>query len=153
LKFLNSKVFFISFFLIIIIFLNFCFFNKILHLSYVPINLFNQTIGIYQNYPKTWNLLKNIYNIFFISSNVIILEYIYEFLKPHLSIISHINNTYIEPSSTTNLELFLGYNIENNHKVFIPKKGLYQNLLVTGSIGSRKNQQRNVSLYRANTKI
>lgn len=36
-----------------------------------------------------------------------------------------------------NLQLFIGLNSENN-SVFIPEKGLYQNILVTGTIGSGK---------------
>ena len=39
-----------------------------------------------------------------------------------------------------NFHLFLGHNSINQKKVYIPEKGLYQNILITGTIGSRKNR-------------
>ena len=36
----------------------------------------------------------------------------------------------------TDFNLLLGIN-NNNDKVYIPEKGLYQNILITGTIGSR----------------
>ena len=47
-----------------------------------------------------------------------------------------------------NLNLLVGINPENHKQVFIPEKGLYQNILVTGTIGSRKNKFCNVSFFR-----
>ena len=36
------------------------------------------------------------------------------------------------------LKIFIGKNIKNNEEIFIPEKGLYQNILITGTIGSGK---------------
>ena len=47
------------------------------------------------------------------------------------------------------LNLLVGINSDNQKQVFIPEKGLYQNILVTGTIGSRKNKFCNVSIFRA----
>ena len=47
-----------------------------------------------------------------------------------------------------NLNLLVGINSDNQKQVFIPEKGLYQNILVTGTIGSRKNKFSNVSIFR-----
>ena len=38
---------------------------------------------------------------------------------------------------------------DNQKQIFIPEKGLYQNILVTGTIGSRKNECCNVSVFRS----
>ena len=48
-----------------------------------------------------------------------------------------------------NLNLLVGINPDNQKQVFIPEKGLYQNILVTGTIGSRENKFCNVPLFRA----
>ena len=47
-----------------------------------------------------------------------------------------------------NLNLLVGINSDNQKQVFIPERGLYQNVLVTGTIGSRKNKFSNVSIFR-----
>ena len=39
--------------------------------------------------------------------------------------------------SKNNLKILIGTDIKNN-KIFIPEKGLYQNILVTGTIGTGK---------------
>jgi len=44
--------------------------------------------------------------------------------------------------------LLVGINSDNQKQVFIPERGLYQNVLVTGTIGSRKNKFSNVSIFR-----
>jgi hypothetical protein len=48
-----------------------------------------------------------------------------------------------------NLNLLVGINPDNQKQIFISEKGLYQNILVTGTIGSRKNKFCNVSIFRA----
>ena len=47
-----------------------------------------------------------------------------------------------------NLNLLIGINPENQKQIFITEKGLYQNILITGTIGSRKNKFCNVSIFR-----
>ena len=46
------------------------------------------------------------------------------------------------------LNLLVGINPDNQKQVFITEKGLYQNILVTGTIGSRKNKFCNVSVFK-----
>ena len=41
-------------------------------------------------------------------------------------------------SSSTHLSLYVGNSFETSSKLFIPEKGLYQNILITGTIGSGK---------------
>ncbi len=42
------------------------------------------------------------------------------------------------PVSSQELRLFLGKSVEDDHEIVIPEKGLYQNILVTGTIGTGK---------------
>lgn len=41
-------------------------------------------------------------------------------------------------SINSNLTLLVGQNLENNQDIYIPESGLYQNFLITGTIGSGK---------------
>ena len=58
-------------------------------------------------------------------------------------------NTDEDLINKNNLNLLVGINSDNQKQIFIPEKGLYQNILVTGTIGSRKNKFCNVSIFRA----
>jgi len=57
-------------------------------------------------------------------------------------------NTDEDLINKNNLNLLVGINPDNQKQVFITEKGLYQNILVTGTIGSRKNKCCNVSIFR-----
>ena len=48
----------------------------------------------------------------------------------------------------SNLNLLVGINPDTQKQIFITEKGLYQNILVTGTIGSRKNKCCNVSIFK-----
>ncbi len=47
--------------------------------------------------------------------------------------------THQEAELISTLSLNIGKNIATNEDVIIPEKGLYQNILITGTIGTRKN--------------
>ena len=51
------------------------------------------------------------------------------------------------------LSLLVGINPTTEKQVFIPEKGLYQNILITGTIGSRKNKFCYVSIFRTTNKV
>lgn len=46
------------------------------------------------------------------------------------------------------IKLLIGTNSESKENIFITEKGLYQNILVTGTIGSRQNKFCNVSFFK-----
>lgn len=120
--------------------INYLLFHKILTIKYIPIEILNQTINLYENYPNTWHIIKNFYNLFFILSSVLILEYFYSIISPIIFSTNSkekLSQSFSLPSNN-NLKLFIGYN-EKKEKIYIEEKGLYQNILITGSIGSRQN--------------
>ena len=80
--------------------------------------------------PNLWNITKIIFIFTSISSTLIILSYIFSFFKSKKKI-----DTIKEKAPT--FGLFIGVD-ENNNNIYIPEKGLYQNFLVTGTIGSGK---------------
>ena len=87
-------------------------------------------------YPTVWNYIKNLYcitcfiaiylSVFSLQSFIFVKKQKKQ-KKPHLLNLSNYN---------TNFDLLIGSN-NKNEKVYIPEKGLYQNILVTGTIGSR----------------
>ena len=71
----------------------------------------------------------------FIISNSIFLLFINLFDKPKKLKKSSIQTTH---SSHNQLSLFIGKNVYTNEKIYLPEKALYQNILVTGTIGTGK---------------
>lgn len=86
------------------------------------------------NNPLLWKYIKISFIFFYIFSNIIIIS---SFLKRFLLFnkISYINkeNIYLKDSS---LKLLIGNNGDSD--VIIPESGLYQNFLITGTIGTGK---------------
>ena len=94
--------------------------------------------------PELWNIIKNTYVFTFIFSNFIISNFLYsrilckfKFFKPKKKIPKN-NSTKIPENFNKNLNLLIGFDEETNSNVYIPESGLYQNFLVTGTIGSGK---------------
>lgn len=89
-------------------------------------------------YPRVWKTIKLIYyitsyiSLFLITNSL--LSFKKRILKKEFKSKKH---NFKEPIS--GLNLFLGYNSLTNQKVYILEKSLYQNILVTGTIGSREN--------------
>lgn len=99
---------------------------------------------IVSKYPNAWNIIKNIYYFSSYSCIFILINSLVSFknIKRKKNVITKKNN--IIPQD--NLKILIGYNSLNNEKIYIPEKGLYQNILITGTIGSRKNKFSNVSI-------
>lgn len=99
--------------------------------------------------PKLWQFIKGTYIITFIFSNFVISNFIY------VRIVSKLLNSFMFPKSNlahqtekkiqnhsknfmNSLQLLIGLDETSNEKVWIPESGLYQNFLITGTIGSGK---------------
>lgn len=96
--------------------------------SFTPFNLA-------QKYPDIWLTIKKLYLIFFIFSNLIISNLIYNyFIK---DIILKKQKATNRNSISTEFALSIGYD-SNNNLIKLPFKSLYQNILITGTIGTGK---------------
>ena len=92
---------------------------------------------ICQKNIKLWNLIKILYIITFLFSNLIYSYFVFNKIK---------NNEKIEPKKEmmekdklkNNLKLLIGYDIKTKEKIYLPEYGLYQNFLITGTIGTGK---------------
>lgn len=101
--------------------------------------------NIVKQYPTVWNFIKMVYYISSYTSILIIVNSILTFRKKPF-----VKQAKQEKSINKNIEnglnLFVGYNSITQQKICIPENSLYQNILITGTIGSRKNHLCNVSI-------
>lgn len=92
--------------------------------------------------PQLWRLLKISYLICFVFSNFILGHSIYTRILMKFSFfqsnpIHHKKGTSSASHSKDKLDLLIGEDF-SHHKIYIPESGLYQNFLITGTIGSGK---------------
>ncbi len=148
----------IIFFLItfpISIFLIFLIFNKIFTAKSLIFPYAIHPFDIVSVYPDTWNLLKKCYLISFSISYFILFNKIFNILSLNFQKFSKKTNN---NSKTTNEELSLFIGTSNGNPVFISEKGLYQNILITGTIGTGKTSSamypftKQLMEYKANNK-
>jgi len=100
---------------------------------------------ICKKYPEVWHLIKKLYWICFFISYCIVYNYLYTNIQKYFS--SQKNKVVIQNANTNNcLKLLVGTDFSGQN-FYIPERGLYQNILITGTIGSRKNFISNVSIY------
>lgn len=92
-------------------------------------------------YPNTWNFIKKSYLVVFAFSYTIIYFYIvlrfFNFFHFKIPKISKYSKKTRSVNIDTSLKLKIG-NSTQNIPIFITEKGLFQNLLITGTIGSGK---------------
>ena len=81
---------------------------------------------------ELWKYIKIIYMITFLTSNLICSNLLYN------KIPTKKKKKQIEIENDNDLKLLIGYNRKTEEKVYIPKSGLFQNFLITGTIGSGK---------------
>lgn len=124
-------------FLFIILFIGYLIFSPIYKLNSVFINYGLTSFDICKKQPSLWLSIKiififsNLFN-FILIFNTFYSKYFFNNKFPKK--INKKNNNF---SNENNLELLIGKN-ENNDLISIPEKGLYQNMIITGTIGSGK---------------
>lgn len=112
---------------------------------FFPIYLSNNLIFSYAvhpfnictTYPIFWNNIKILFIIVYIFSSIINSNLIYIRINKKKKKISIINDHIKLDLSTSNFNLYIGYD-EKNNDIYIPEKSLYQNILITGTIGTGK---------------
>ena len=81
---------------------------------------------------ELWKYVKIIYMITFLTSNLICSNLLYN------KIPTKKKKKQKEIENDNDLKLLIGYNRKTGEKVYLPKSGLFQNFLITGTIGSGK---------------
>lgn len=93
---------------------------------------------IISKFPTVWFYIKLSYCISCFFNLFLFINSIFKFIQNKKSKINKIKNPKFNIDNV-NYKLLLGTKSINNDKIYIPEKGLYQNILITGTIGSRKN--------------
>lgn len=127
-KVLYNKFVFIAITVICIIIFQLLFFSKLYKLSDISINFLDSTLDIE---TWLWNYIKTFYLITVIISWIFISYTFHKYFPiPQEKEIAKINED--------GLKLFVGNNLSSGETITIPESGLYQNILITGTIGTGK---------------
>ena len=89
---------------------------------------------ICESNDKLWQYIKIMYIITFFTSNLICSNFVYNKIPIKKKIEKHLDTK----DKDDKLKLLIGYNQKTKEKIYIPKSGLFQNFLITGTIGSGK---------------
>lgn len=141
---LNTKFFkylFIILISYILIYIGFSIFYPILISNNITINLAIKSINLYPSNPQLWNIIKKIFIFSYIYVSLLIAIILYSFIFSHINQIKSKKKNQEHISLKTNknsLYLLVGNNILDNSPVYINEYGLYQNILITGTIGTGK---------------
>lgn len=133
----KHRFIFVLTFLLISFIINLFIFYPIFISDNIIISFAIHPFDICNKYPNGWILIKNLYVLSLFFSNLIIANVIYSFLFKNPPVVSSkINNEYsFTPDNNLNLKIGLAL---DNSPIFLPLKGLFQNILITGTIGSGK---------------
>lgn len=127
---------FIFLFTFIYFFIYYFIFKSIFVNDYIIFPYAIHPFYISEKYPNIWEYIKISSIISCILFALIISNNIFSFyIKLSSKNDFHKKNTFFYDPNI--LSLFIGKN-QNNEKVYIPENGLYQNILITGGIGSGK---------------
>ena len=91
---------------------------------------------ICQENMDLWEFIKKTYILSLISTSLIINNYIYSIL---VKMKARTFKTKVKNKrSNKDISLLIGFNNQSKRDVYIPERGLYQNFLITGTIGTGK---------------
>ena len=91
---------------------------------------------ICQKNPILWENLKHFYIIFYFFCNLILFRFVFFSIFKNFPFRK--NTTMISSQSDDSIKLLIGKDFKSSKPIFISEKGLYQNMLITGTIGSGK---------------
>jgi len=137
--FLYHKAFFAMFFIVFSLAFLFLTLSPIFTLDNIIISYGFHPFDICQEAPIAWKYIKIVYIISYIWSSLIIANSIYSIFAEKLfkkTTSPSLKNT--SPSIPNNLHLNVGKAFDTNSNIYIPENGLYQNILITGTIGTGK---------------
>ena len=126
---------FVASFLIIIAIINSFIFYPIFLSDTIIIKFAVHPFNICEKYPDGWHLIKVSYILSSIISSLILSNIIYSFLFKKNPMQN--NKESLDYLYNDNLNLKVGLTL-NNEEIILPLNGLFQNILITGTIGSGK---------------
>ena len=97
-----------------------------------------KTFDICQENPKVWNILKITYIIVLLFSNMIYSYHISNNIISKEVKKKKLSKKLKDLQKYDKLNLLIGYDPNTNENIYVSESGLYQNFLITGTIGSGK---------------
>jgi len=97
-----------------------------------------EPFNIVSKFPKAWYYLKNIYVATFIFSNIIYANFIYSIFFGTTNRENKKTEKEKYKIKTDKLNLLIGNDEKTGKNIYLPESGLYQNFLITGTIGTGK---------------
>ena len=128
----KKKLLFFLLFFIIVFLIKIILFYPVYMSNNIIIDFAIHPFIINKEYPNTWSIIKLTYLIFSFINYLIFFNYFYSLI---FSKKNKLNNT--SNQNITNLNLLIGKDINGNN-LYLEEHALYQNILVTGTIGSGK---------------
>lgn len=130
----KKRVLFVFFFILLFSIINIFLFFSIYTSNNINIFFAVHPFNIYSKYPNGWKLIKNSYIIF---------SFLYYLILSNVFYSNLFRKNPKTSSSKTTFTLDPYFNLKigvdsSNNNVFLPLKGLFQNILITGTIGSGK---------------
>ena len=133
---IKKRLLFLSIALGASIILIFLLFGPIFYSNNILIDFAIHPFNICEKYPDLWNFIKISYVISFFATILIFSNLIYSTIFSKKKLNKNEENP-INIIDTSELNLLAGKD-ENDNLVYVTEKGLYQNILITGTIGSGK---------------
>ena len=137
---LKHKIFFCVLFLFISCFFGIIIFYPIYFSKEIIITYGIHPFDICSKNPLLWKYIKIVFIFTYIFSNIIFSIFIYNKFLFNIFYKKNIKNKNCKKNinnNISNLNLLIGKDF-NNTNIYIPENGLYQNFLITGTIGSGK---------------
>ena len=132
-----KKFFYMLFYLLIVFIFNGFIFEPIFTADSLIFPYALHPFDIISLYPQTWNLIIKIYFLSLFISNIIIFNKIYNVLSYKLFPVFTQKKLLMEANEPSkNLKLLVGK--QDSSPIYIEEKGLFQNILITGTIGTGK---------------
>ena len=140
-----KRFIFILIFLMLITFCSYQFFLPLYQSEEVIVTFGLHPSDICYDDPVIWKYLKISFIFFYTFSNIIIINSLIsrfhileQNAKQSESAMESQNNNNLFQQSKNELHLLIGLDISTNTKLYLPESGLYQNFLITGTIGTGK---------------
>jgi len=132
-----NRFLFVLLFLLLFLCLTFCLLWPVFSSHSIIIPYTIKPFDICESFPTAWLYLKILYIVLLIHSLLIWANRFYSNLPQYFKA-PIVTSSPINPQTPNGLSLYVGDISDTNSKVYIPEKGLYQNILITGTIGSGK---------------
>lgn len=148
------KLLFVCIFALVFLCFEIAFFSPILINDIAIVNLGKFSIDLPLKNPLLWKNIKYIFVTFALLSNLIINNILFNNI---ISLFNRKSSKHSTLYKNNSLNILLGKSLDSNEDIIIPEKGLYQNILITGAIGSGKTSSamypitRQLIAYQANS--